>query len=184
MYAAEHARAYPDKPAIIMADSGEVVTFAEYEAAANQVAHLLRETGLRRGDHMAIFMDNDPRMLMCEGGAERSGLYYTCVNSYLSADEVAYIVNDSRRRVVMTSASPRPTWRRGCPTLCPDVERWLIVGSHGGAANRSRPGRRRSHRSAPTRSPTSSWALPMLYSSGTTGRPKGILRPLAGVAPG
>ena len=96
MYAAEHAKIHPDKPAIVMATSGEVVTFGEYEAGANRVAHLLRDAGLRRRDHVAIFMDNDPRMLMCEGGAERTGLYYTCVNSYLSAEEVAYIVNDSR----------------------------------------------------------------------------------------
>ena len=61
MYAAKHARALPDKPAIIMAGSGEVVTYAQYESTANQVAHLLRDTGLRRGDHMAIFMDNDAR---------------------------------------------------------------------------------------------------------------------------
>ena len=88
MYAAEAAKTDPEKPAIVMATGGEVVTFGEYEAAANRVAHLLRDAGLRRRDHMAIFMDNDPRMLMAEGGAERTGLYYTCVNSYLSADEV------------------------------------------------------------------------------------------------
>jgi long-chain acyl-CoA synthetase len=82
MYAARHAEADPDKPAIVMATSGQVVTFGEYEAAANRVAHLLRDVGLRRREHMAIFMENDPRMLMCEGGAERTGLYYTCVNSY------------------------------------------------------------------------------------------------------
>ena len=54
---------------------------------------------------MAIFMDNEPRMLICEGGAERTGLYYTCVNSYLSVEEVAYIVNDSEAKVVVSSAS-------------------------------------------------------------------------------
>jgi long-chain acyl-CoA synthetase len=89
MYAAEQAKKDPDKPAIIMATSGQTVTFGEYEAGANRVAHLLRDTGLVRGDHMAIFMENDPRMLITEGGAERTGLYYTCINSYLSVDEVA-----------------------------------------------------------------------------------------------
>ena len=73
MYAAEHAALHPDQPAIIMATSGEVVTYAAYEAGANQVAHLLRETGVRRRDHVAIFMDNEPLMLVAEGGAERSG---------------------------------------------------------------------------------------------------------------
>ena len=128
MYAARHAEADPDKPAIVMATSGEVVTFAEYETAANQVAHMLRDSGLRRRDHVAIFMDNEPRMLMCEGGAERTGLFYTCVNSYLSAEEVAYIINDSEARVVMTSAHKSDVSAR-LPELCPDVERWLMVGA-------------------------------------------------------
>ena len=100
VYAAEHAKEHPDQTAIIMAPSGRTLTFAEYEAAANQVAHVLRETGLRKGDHMAIFMENHPAMLLAEAGAERTGIYFTPVNSYLSAEEVAYIVNDSRSRVV------------------------------------------------------------------------------------
>ena len=105
MYAAEHAKEHPDQPAIIMAPSGRTLTFAEYEAGANQVAHVLRETGLRKGDHMAIFMENHPAMLLAEAGAERTGLYFTPVNSYLSAEEVAYVINDSRSRVVVTSTA-------------------------------------------------------------------------------
>ena len=68
MYAAEHAKEHPDQPAIIMAPSGRTLTFAEYEAAANQVAHLVRDTGLEKGDHMAIFMENHPAMLLAEAG--------------------------------------------------------------------------------------------------------------------
>ena len=131
MYAAEHARTTPDKPAIVMATSGEVVTFAQYEAGANRVAHLLRDTGLRRLDHVAIFMDNDPRMLISEGGAERTGAYFTCVNSYLSAEEVAYIVNDSEAKVVFTNAAKAEVARE-LPALCPKVERWLAAGVPGG----------------------------------------------------
>jgi len=83
MYAAEHARKNPDKPAIIMASTGETLTYAEYEAGANRVAHLLRDTGLKRLDHVAILSDNITPMLMAEGGAERTGVYFTCINSYL-----------------------------------------------------------------------------------------------------
>ena len=77
---------------------------------------------------------------MCEGGAERAGLYYTCVNSYLSVEEVAYIVNDSQTRVVVTNAAKAEV---ACqlPALCPNVERWLVAGAAGAAA-RSRTGRR------------------------------------------
>src|SRR4030088_159887 len=131
MYAAEGAKSPPNKPAIVMAASGEVVTFGEYEACANRVARMLRGAGLQRRDHVAIFMDNDPRMLMCEGGAERTGVYYTCVNSYLSAEEVAYIVNDSQARVVMTTCAKSEVASR-LPALCPNVERWLMAGAEGG----------------------------------------------------
>ena len=129
-----------------MAPSGEVVTFAEYEAAANQVAHLLRETGLRQ-DHVAIFMDNDPAMLIAEGGAERTGLYFTPVNSYLSAEEVAYIINDSQVRVVVTSASKADVAQR-LPALCPNVERWVMAATPTDPSSR---GTRRSTASPPTR---------------------------------
>src|SRR5579875_741492 len=134
MYAARHAKDRPDKPAIVMARTGLRLTYAEYEARANQVAQLLRDTGLRRGDHMAIFMNNDHRMLLSEGGAERSGLYFTCVNSYLAAEEAAYIVNDSQARVVMTTAAKAEVAAQ-LPSLCPNVERWLILdGDAAGAA--------------------------------------------------
>ena len=105
MYAGEYAKTRADDPLIIMATSGEVITYAEYEAAANRMAQLYRDLGLQRLDHVAFFMENNPRMLECEGGAERTGLYYTCINSYLSADEVAYIVNDCEARVVVSSAA-------------------------------------------------------------------------------
>ena len=182
MYAAKYAEIHPDKPAIVMATSGEVVTFARFEDTANRMAHLLRRTGLAHYDHMAIFMDNDPAMLMTEGGAERTGLFFTCVNSYLSAEEAAYIINDSESRVVVTGASKAEVAHR-LPELCPKVERWLMAGTHGSPE-----------------APFESWeqalaalpghpvdderlGTPMLYSSGTTGRPKGILRPLADAHP-
>jgi long-chain acyl-CoA synthetase len=182
MYAAEHAIAEPDKPAIVMGTSGEVVTFAAYEAAANRAAHLLRDTGMRRGDHMAIFMDNDPRMLMCEGGAERTGLYYTCVNSYLSSEEVAYIINDSEARIVMTSAAKAEV-ASALPALCPNVERWLMVGSDGdpGATFESWEEAIAPYPADPISD--EQLGIPMLYSSGTTGRPKGIFRRLPDIGP-
>jgi len=176
MYAAKHAADHPDQPALIMATSGEVVTFGAYEAAANRVAHLLLDQGLQRLDHVAFFMENNPRMLECEGGAERTGLYYTCINSYLAPDEVAYIVNDSTARVFVTSSAKRDIAVQ-LPALCPGVERWLM-------ADTDTP-------PAPFESLTeATLAYPdtpvdderlgaaMLYSSGTTGQPKGILRPL------
>jgi long-chain acyl-CoA synthetase len=181
MYAAKYAALHPDKPAIIMATSGEEVTYAAYEAGANQVAHLLRETGVRRRGHVAIFMDNDPRMLISEGGAERTGAFFTCINSYLSTEEVAYIINDSQATVVITAASKADVAER-LPDLCPNVERWLMVGTAPGGPFEEWLAAIERHPRDPI--VDEELGAPMLYSSGTTGRPKGILRPLARAHPG
>ena len=181
MYAGEHAKTRADEPALIMANSGEVVTYRQFEAAANRMAHLYRAQGLQRRDHVALFFENNPRMLECEGGAERSGLYYTCINSYLAPDEVAYIINDSESRIVVTSAAKREVAMQ-LPALCPNVERWLMADVDSA--------------DAPFESLSAAMAefpaepiddeqlgAAMLYSSGTTGQPKGILRPLPDVPP-
>ena len=115
MYAARYARETPDKPAIIMASTGETITFAEYEARCNRVAHLLRDAGLQQGDHISILMENDPRMLEIEGGAERVGVYFTLVNAYLAPDEVAYIVNNSRIASCFSPPWPNARWPKRRP---------------------------------------------------------------------
>ena len=85
MYPGRHARERADQAAFIMASTGESVSYAEFEARTNRLAHLLRARGLGRGDHYAIFMENNDRYLEACGAGERAGLYYTCVNSYLTA---------------------------------------------------------------------------------------------------
>src|SRR4030081_1390970 len=133
MYAATHAREHPDQPVFVMADSGLVMTYGEYEAAANRMGHLYRAQGLRRADHVAFLMENNVRMLEAEGGAERTGIYYTCVNNYLSAGEVAYIVNDCQARVFVTSVA-KAAVPAHLPAQCPRVERWLIADVPAGSA--------------------------------------------------
>ena len=165
-----------------MATTGETVTFGELEARANRLAHLFRDRGLRRGDHVAIFMENNARYLETEAAAERTGLYYTCVNSYLMADELAYIVNDSRARILIASAAKREVALAAAP-MCPDVELFLMVGSGGDDAPFE------SYEETVALYPTDPVAdeqlgVALLYSSGTTGRPKGILRPMPEAHPG
>jgi long-chain acyl-CoA synthetase len=182
MYPGAHATAHPDKPAFIMASTGLTVTYGEFEARANRLAHLFRNAGLRRLDHIAIFMENNPRMMECCGAGERTGVYFTCINSFLSAEEVAYIVNDCQARVVITSKAKREVAMQ-LPDFCPNVERWLMVDidDHDGpyepytqvvATYPSEP------------IDDEQLGVAMLYSSGTTGRPKGILRPLPEMKPG
>src|SRR5215471_6295783 len=127
MYASQHAVDHPDQAAFIMATSGETVTFGEYEARCNQVAHLLRAAGLQRGDHIAVFMENNLRMIEIQGAAERIGLYYTLVNAYLAPDEVAYIVNNSRSRLFFSSVTKRDV-AEAAARDCPRLERLLMVG--------------------------------------------------------
>ncbi|MDE0255235.1 MAG: AMP-binding protein, partial [Rhodospirillaceae bacterium] len=95
----DFAERTPDKPALIMAGSGEIVTYAELEARSNRFAHLLRALGIRAGDHIAFFVENHPRFFELCWGAKRAGLYYTAISSYLTAGEVAYIVNDCGARL-------------------------------------------------------------------------------------
>jgi long-chain acyl-CoA synthetase len=102
MYAGRYARERAGQAAFIMANSGETVTYSEYEARTNRLAHLLRAHGLERLDHYSIFMENNGRYLEACGAGERSGLYYTCINSYLTPDELAYIVNNSESKALIT----------------------------------------------------------------------------------
>jgi long-chain acyl-CoA synthetase len=176
VFAREHAEKTPDRPAIIMANTGETLTFAEFEAAANRVGHLFRDQGLKRLDHVAFFIENNAKLLECEGGADRTGLYFTCINSYLAPAEAAYIVNDCQARVVVSSAALAETAEE-LPALCPNVERWLMVD----ADNPGEPWE--PYEEVTAKYPAEPVAdeelgAAMLYSSGTTGQPKGILRPL------
>ena len=181
MYAGRHARERAGQAAFIMAGSGETVTYAEYEARTNRLARLLRAHGLKRLDHYSIFMENNSRYLESCGAGERSGLYYTCINSYLTPDELAYIVNNSESKAVITSRAKRDV-AMAAIRQCPKVTLCLIVDGTGD------DGPFVDYATAVGRWPDTpiadeSLGTPMLYSSGTTGRPKGVLRPLPSSAP-
>ena len=177
MYPGKYAAQHPDRPAIVMAATGETVTYAELEARSNRLAHLLRRQGLRRLDHYSIYMENNARYVECCTAGERSGLYYTCINSFLTAEELAYIVNNSQSTVLITSRAKRDVALTAL-ALCPKVELCLIVDGPGESGKIR--GLVEATKDLPA-TPIADEALgtAMLYSSGTTGRPKGILRPLA-----
>jgi len=181
MYAGDTHAQHPDRPAFIMAGTGESVSHAEFERRTNRLAHLLRAEGLRRLDHYAIFMENNNRYLECNGAGERAGLYYTCINSFLTAEELAYIVDNSESQLLITSIDKLPV-ARAALALCPRVRRCLVV--DGGEAVRSLGDERfldfdDAVSACPDSPIADEWlGNAMLYSSGTTGRPKGVLRPL------
>src|SRR5471030_1916963 len=130
MYSGAHAAARAAQPAVIMAKTGETITYAELEARENRLAHFLRSRGLKRLDHYAIFMENNARYLECCGAGERSGLYYTCINSYLTANELAYIVNNSASRVLIFSQTMRAVAVEAL-RQCPNIEVSLVVDGPG-----------------------------------------------------
>ena len=107
MYPGRHAVDQADRACFIMADTGETVTYAEFEARTNKAAHLLRANGLTHGDHYSIFMENNSRYLEMCGVGERAGLHDTCVNSHLTVDELVYIVNNSESKELITSRAKR-----------------------------------------------------------------------------
>ena len=181
MYAGNYARDEATRPAFIMAASGESVSYAQYEARTNRLAHLLRAWGLRRLDHYAIFMENNARYLEACGAGERAGLYYTCINSYLKADELAYILDNSESKVLITSQARREV-AAAAMAQCANVHTCLVVDGPGDG------GRFVNYADAVGAQPATpitdeALGTPMLYSSGTTGRPKGILRPLPACPP-
>jgi long-chain acyl-CoA synthetase len=182
MYARDHAAAHPDQLAIIMEPSGVTVTYAELEARANRLAHLFRRQRLRRGDHVAFLLENHPRYTELTSAAERCGLYYTCVNSYLTAEEVAYIVDDCDAKVFIASVAKREA-AIGAARLTPKVELFLMVDGVG-EDGPFVPYEQAVEGLPSTNIHDEQLGAAMLYSSGTTGRPKGILRALPAAHPG
>ena len=176
MYPGVHAERHPDQPALIMATSGATLTFAEFEANANRLAHLYRSLGLRRGDHVAMYMENHLRYFETMAAAERCGLYYTCINSFLTAEEVAYIVDDCDAKVFITTRA-KVGVAAAAAAMTPKVETFLCVGCDS-PVGPFQPYDAAVGEYPPTRIPDEQLGAAMLYSSGTTGRPKGILRAL------
>jgi long-chain acyl-CoA synthetase len=126
MYPAVHARQTPDKAAIVMASTGEVVTYRELDEGSNRCAQLLWDAGLRPGDGIALFLENHPRFFEIAWAAQRSGLYYTAVSSRLTAPEVEYIVGDCGAQVFVTSYAKREVAEALLERL-PGVRRRLML---------------------------------------------------------
>ena len=174
MYPGHWSKVFPNKPAVVHASTGESVTYQQLDDRSNQLAQLMWYQGLRKGDHISIFMENNLAFFEVVWAALRSGLYLSTVNQYLTEDEAAYIVDNSDSQVLVSSNQLSAVAAK-LPARCPAVKRWFMVdGAVEGYEDYSEsisvhPAKNLDEEPAGTF---------MLYSSGTTGRPKGILKPL------
>lgn len=165
------AQVTPEKPAYIMANSGQVVTYRELDERSNQIAHLFRQCGLKPGDHIAFQMENNEHFFQIVWGAQRAGLIYTPIHTHLHRDEVEYILDNCRAKLFITSAKLRETALAIRPEQVPVESFFVLAGDLPGyreflAAVADQP-----------KTPIADQASGghMMYSSGTTGKPKGIL---------
>jgi long-chain acyl-CoA synthetase len=171
-----HGRSHPDKIAYQMAATGKAITYRELDELSNQGAHLFRRLGLKAGDHIALLLENRLAFMEICWAAQRSGLYYTAISRYLTQEEIAYIIKDCGAKVFITSPK------------CAEQVKGLNKGEPGAPLffmlDEPEPGFRSFDREAGAQPVTpiadEIAGYDMLYSSGTTGRPKGIKKQFEG----
>jgi len=169
-----HAERTPDAAAQIMGSTGEVTTYAELDERSRRLADALRARGVPAGGHLAILMENTPAYLEVAWAAQRSGVYYTAVNSHLLPAEVQYVLDDCGASAIVSSGAMADV------VAGLDLDRIPVRIAAAGALDGFEP-----HADVLAEEPQGPPAEPvegreMLYSSGTTGRPKGVRKPLPG----
>jgi long-chain acyl-CoA synthetase len=167
------AEAHPDHPAVVMAGSGLVTTYRDLDGRSNRLAHLLRDAGLRTGDHLALMMENAPEFLEITWAAQRSGLYYTALNSHLRRSEAQHILDDCGATAFFVSAKLAPI----AAEL--DLQRIGLCLVVGGEAKGFLPYDETLAGWPATPIADEAEGREMLYSSGTTGVPKGVRKVLS-----
>lgn len=174
MYPGEYGKTLPKKSAVIMGSSNTVVTYEELDERSKRLARYLAEQGLVRGDMVALFSENHPRFFEVAWAALRSGMYLVTVNRYLQAEEAAYLVSDSAAKAFI-STNFQATVAQEMLAFIPDCSvRLMMDGTVEGFD---------SYEDVLASTTDEALAVQprgdfMLYSSGTTGRPKGIKREL------
>ena len=174
MFPGTHAQSTPDKAAVVMSSTGESMSFAELHEYAERLANLFQNAGLQEGDHIALCLENRLEFLPICWGAHYAGLYYTAIRSLLTAGEMAYIIEDCGAKAFITSPY-KSDEAVELLDLMPAVDLRLSVGGaiDGYDALEDLLPQQPTEPVGPRREGTD-----MLYSSGTTGRPKGVKVPL------
>ncbi len=167
------AQTYPHKPAIIMGDSGEMVTYRQLDERSNQGAQLFRSLGLQTGDHIGLMIENCHQFLEICWAAQRSGIVFTPISTHLKREETAYILNNCGAKLFVSSLALAAVAGEILAENTGVEHFYMVSGIKAGFqsweeaidAQPSTPIEDQSH------------GVPMLYSSGTTGLPKGVFNP-------
>ncbi|MCW2857158.1 MAG: putative acyl-CoA synthetase [Marmoricola sp.] len=174
MFPGTTARITPDKPAVIMADTGTVLTYRELDERSTRLAHVFHDAGLRPGDHIAFLAPNSPEVFEVYWSALRSGLYVTGINYGLSVDEAAYILDDCGAKALVVSAASHCL---AC-AIGSASDSLVVRLAFGGEVAGFTSYEDAVAGSSPVPFEHQPRGADMLYSSGTTGRPKGVKPPL------
>jgi fatty-acyl-CoA synthase len=174
MYPGTFAATTPDKPALIMAETGETLTYAQLDERSLRLARVLAAAGLAKGDVVAMIADNSPEALEIYWAAQRSGLYVTAINHHLSADEVSYVVADSGAKAVVAAGAKAEL----AAVVAKEVSAPGLWLAYRGAIDGYGDYEAALAAAGTDPLPAQPRGADMLYSSGTTGRPKGIKPPL------
>jgi fatty-acyl-CoA synthase len=176
MYPGAHAAKDPDRLAVVTAGSGERLTYAELDERSIRLAHVLRAAGLRGGDVVALLSHNSPHAYEVYWAAVRSGMYITAVNSHLNPPEAAYVVRDSGAAALVVSD--------GVAALAEEVGQHVpgvrVRLAYGGPVTGYEDYEAALAAASPLPPADQPRGADLLYSSGTTGRPKGIKPELPG----
>jgi long-chain acyl-CoA synthetase len=167
-----HAQSYPHKPALILSSSGNSITYSQLEAHANRGAHAMRYLGLNNGDAVAISCDNRLEFFDIYWAAQRAGLILVLLSARLKTDEITHIVNDSGAKALLISDTMSNTARDVLArrAAMPGLEKIITIGPVDDLPDWN------ALSAAQLKTPISDEEIGgrMVYSSGTTGRPKGL----------
>jgi long-chain acyl-CoA synthetase len=172
MHPSHHAMAHPEKPAYIMATSGISVDYRTLDDRSNRLAHFWRSQGYLAGDTIAIVLDNHEWFFPVVWAAQRSGLYFACLSHTLSGADLAYILQDSGANCVIGSNRTLPLIEAALAEGA-SLPAFLVDHECAGVPNLIKLAE--TFPNTPIADECA--GTDMLYSSGTTGRPKGIRRP-------
>lgn len=171
-----HAEQAPDRPAAVEAETGKILTYGALEARANRGAHLLRKLGIANGETVAIWLPTSVEYYEIYWAAQRAGVYIAPISTMLNASEVAYIIQDSGSKLLVTSGAVA----HACELLQSDLSADLAVYTIGQSIDGVEDWTEATAALPDTPIEDESAGFHMVYSSGTTGRPKGVKLPLTG----